>query len=244
MANGMAKVLPGDRLTLKDRLSRLSFIDACKLLGPEGKQLIQRNANGWEFDLQEDVYLGDDLFRLRFPSYGGERSPIVTITLMAEARQRLHYRCDECDGAGTGACDHAGAAFSFVLENKLNLGLAAPPPEREPVASLAEEDLVARAIAERADRAKAEKMNVQSTDPTQPWTDYTVTNRLSGKTYRVALRGLKPGDSYCTCPDFRTNTLGTCKHVLKVVESVKRKFPAARLRRAHRPRRLAGRSGT
>ena len=33
MALGTAKVLPSHRLTLKDRLSRLTFIDACKLLG-------------------------------------------------------------------------------------------------------------------------------------------------------------------------------------------------------------------
>ena len=56
--------------------------------------------------------------------------------------------------------------------------------------------------------------------PIAPWTDYMVTNRLSGKTYRVALRGLEPGESYCSCPDFRTNTLGTCKHVLHVSTKV------------------------
>ena len=80
--------------------------------------------------------------------------------------------------------------------------------------------MIARALADRAERAKTEKMTVQAADPTQPWTDYTVTNRLSGKTYRVALRGTEPGDSYCSCPDFRTNTLGTCKHVMHVLHKV------------------------
>ena len=51
-------------------------------------------------------------------------------------------------------------------------------------------DLIARALADRTERAKIEKMKVQSADPKRPWTDYTVTNRLSGKSYRVALRGL------------------------------------------------------
>ena len=32
----------------------------------------------------------------------------------------------------------------------------------------------------------------------------------------MALRGLERGPSYCSCPDFRTNTLGTCKHILHV----------------------------
>lgn len=35
----------------------------------------------------------------------------------------------------------------------------------------------------------------------------------SGATYLVSIRGSTPGDNRCTCPDFRTNLLGTCKHV-------------------------------
>ena len=43
-------------------------------------------------------------------------------------------------------------------------------------------------------------------------------------TYRVALRGWERGESYCSCPDFRKNTLGTCKHILHVLEKVPRSF--------------------
>jgi hypothetical protein len=46
------------------------------------------------------------------------------------------------------------------------------------------------------------------------WTDYVITNQVSGKSYRLALRGWQPGESYCSCPDFRKNTLGTCKHII------------------------------
>ena len=35
----------------------------------------------------------------------------------------------------------------------------------------------------------------------------------SGKTYKIAIRGDAPGDNYCSCPDFRINYLGTCKHI-------------------------------
>ncbi|MHC5543705.1 helicase, partial [Singulisphaera rosea] len=120
---------PSGRLSLKDRLSRLTFLEACKLLGPTGKSLIQKSANLWDFDLDEDVYLGDDLFRLRFPPAQDDpkKKPIVvTITLMAEARDRLHWNCTHCDVA----CEHAGAAFSLILEDKVSLGLAAPPEPR------------------------------------------------------------------------------------------------------------------
>ena len=49
-----------DRLTLKDRLSRLNFQQACKLLGEEGSRLIQKGGS-YEIDIDEQVYLGDDL---------------------------------------------------------------------------------------------------------------------------------------------------------------------------------------
>ena len=66
-----------------------------------------------------------------------------------------------------------------------------------------------------------------------------MTSLLSGKSYRVALRGMERGPSYCSCPDFRTNTLGTCKHILHVQGKVKRKFDAADLKKPYRRKRIA-----
>ncbi len=216
------------RLTLKDRLSRLNFTQACKLLGVEGRQLIQR---GGKFDiaLKEQVYLDGDLFRVKFDD------ALVTITLMAEAKDRLHWDCTACQWP----CDHAGAAFSLLLEEKTALGLAAPPPERIPVESLSEDELIRRALAEREERSRKEKFTLQSRDTQKPWTDYTITSAASGKSYRVALRGREPGISYCSCPDFRSNTLGTCKHIMCVLRRVERKFSEATLRRPYRRKNLS-----
>jgi hypothetical protein len=236
MITQVMKTRPGHRLSLKDRLSRLTFLEACKLLGPTGKQLIQTSANLWDIKIAEDVFLGNDLFRLRIPAEHEDGRPVtVTIMLMAEARNRLHWKCTRCPGA----CEHVGAAFSLILEEKSALGLAAPPQPREPLESLGEAELLAKALAERTERARAEKMQVRALDASRPWTDYTVTDRVSGKTYRVALRGLEPGDSYCTCPDFRTNTLGTCKHVIHVLRKVKRRFTPADLKPPYRCKVLA-----
>jgi hypothetical protein len=236
MTTRVAKTLPGSKLTLKDRLSRLTFLDACKLLGPQGKKLIQQSGNAWDFKIEEDVFLGEDLFRLRVPGeFDGDQPVVVTITLMAEVPQRLCWNCTGCESA----CAHAGAALGLILDEKMALGLAAPPKPRVPVESLGEEDLVKRALAERAERARFEKMKVQSADPSLPWTDYTVTNRVTGKSYRVALRGTEAGVSYCSCPDFRTNTLGTCKHVLHVLRKVKRSFTPRQLKRPCPRTRLA-----
>jgi SNF2 family DNA or RNA helicase len=230
------KTLPSAKLSLRDRLSHLTFVEACKIIGPDGRRLIQANANQWEFDLPNDANLTGDLFRLRFPLEKGDKEPtFVTITLMTATRQRLHWNCTKCFSA----CEHVGAAFSLILEEKSSLGLAAPPPEpRKPVESLTEDELVERALADRAERAKTEKMKVESLDSARPWTDYIVTSKVSGKTYRVSLRGLENGDSYCSCPDFRTNTLGVCKHTLKVMQKVKRRFTSQQLSRPYRRKHL------
>ncbi len=218
-------------LTLKDRLSRLSYTQACKLLGPEGKRLLQRGSLHHPDHLERDVYLRGDLFRLSFPGEFVDGKPIVaTITLMAEAPNRLRFNCTACDAV----CEHVGAAFSLILEEKLLLGLAAPPRERIPVGSLDEEELVRQALAERQERAKIEKFRLQSSDPRSPWTDYTITSAASGKTYRLGLRGELRGESYCSCPDFRANTLGTCKHVLYALDRVRAKFPEHVRRRRFR----------
>ena len=188
-----------------------------------------KGANLWDIKPDEHVFLGEDLFRLRLPEVMEDGQPlIVTITLMAEARQRLNFNCTHCFQA----CEHVGRRVFADPRGKNVLGLAAAPKPRVPVESLDEEEAWSpRPLPNGPSGRKIEKMAVHTADAERPWTDYTVTNRLSGKTYRVALRGLEPGDSYCSCPDFRTNTLGTCKHILHVLNKVKRRFPPRELKR-------------
>ena len=45
------------------------------------------------------------------------------------------------------------------------------------------------------------------------FSDFRVSNPQSKSVYRVAIRGLQPGDNFCACPDYATNELGTCKHI-------------------------------
>ncbi|MCB2146866.1 MAG: DEAD/DEAH box helicase [Deltaproteobacteria bacterium] len=202
--------------TLRDKLSHLSFLQAAKLLGPRGRELIMEGGK-FEIDLYEQVTLDDRHFRLTI------EEAVVTIGLSDDKRQRFDLCCNACSGA----CVHQGAALSLVLEEKLVLGLSAPPPERTPIESLDEAALIEQAINERRQRARDEKMRLQSMNPQQLWTDYVITNPLSGKSYRLALRGWEPGESYCACPDFRKNTLGTCKHILYALERGRAKFPKA-----------------
>ena len=199
--------------TLKDSLSHLSFIQACKLLGPRGKSLIMQGGR-FDINLADQVSLEKNRFRL---TLGNVR---VDISLNSGSKNRMHLRCSACSGA----CAHQGAALSLILEEKLALGLSAPPPKRKPMESLSEEALVKQAVAERKQRAIEEKMRLKSMNPELLWTDYVVTNQASGKSYRLALRGWQPGESYCSCPDFRKNTLGTCKHIIYALKRGRAKF--------------------
>jgi hypothetical protein len=221
---------PSAELTLFDRLSRLDFAGATKLLGPDGDRLITA---GGKYDIDIAAQVEFDRNRNRFRL--ALDSATVTLVLNAAARDRLEWHCSACNVP----CEHAGAAFSLILEEKLALSLADTPPERKPVESLSDEALVAQALAERDERARTEKMRLTSLDPQEIWTDYTVTNAASGKSYRVALRGWRSGESYCSCPDFRKNTLGTCKHILNALEKVRRRFPDSVRRRPYRRRDIA-----
>ena len=74
----------------------------------------------------------------------------------------------------------------------------------------------------------------QGDDPV--FSTFQVTNPQSGNTYRVRVRGAGVGDNTCTCPDFGTNTLGTCKHIEFVLAKLGRKRELrARLKAGHQP---------
>ncbi|MFV1967164.1 MAG: DEAD/DEAH box helicase [Pirellulaceae bacterium] len=214
------------KLNLRDRLSRLTYVAACQLLGERGKQLIQAGGAYDSIDVDRDVYLGDDLFRLNLTDYETSDDVIVTITLMASQRNRLRWNCTTCSET----CSHVGAAFSLILDDKWALGLSETPLLDIPLEHLSEEQLIERALQERLERAKQESFRLKSADPDHAWTDYVITSATSGKSYRLALRGEQRGESFCSCPDFRTNTLGTCKHLLYAIDRVKSKFSSKKRR--------------
>lgn len=213
-------------LTLRDKLSHLTYTQACRLLGAEGKQLL---LEGGRFDLDmTDVKLSPHVLTARV------QGATVRVFLHNAANRGLTFSCSQCDQA----CEHAGATFSSILEEKLALGLARPPKERTPVESLGEKELVRRALADREERARTERMMLRSNNPKRLWTDYTITSASSGKTYRLALRGTKAGESSCSCPDFRTNTLGTCKHIIQSLTKLKRRFSKATFSRPYSHKRI------
>ncbi|MFW5830408.1 MAG: DEAD/DEAH box helicase, partial [Planctomycetota bacterium] len=206
--------MPTSEITFLDRLSRLGFRRAAKLLGEEGEKLIRQGGQYDLGDLAESVQLSNDGMQVRV------NAAVASITPDPERPKKLRLSCSRCRLP----CEHLGAAMALLLEEKTLLGLA-KAPDLEPVASLSEAEAAERALQERQERSTSEQMRVRAADAKTPWTDYAVTNLASGKSYRVALRSWAHQDNYCSCPDFRVNTLGTCKHILHVQQKMWSRFP-------------------
>lgn len=225
---------PTHRLTLHDKLSRLSYRQACLLLGEEklGARLL---VQGGQLEItMEQVRFSTDCLRVEFP--GIQSTHWVEIRLSDARRKRMEISSDV---EGEEGLLFQAAVLAFVLEEKTLLGLAAVPDETLPLELLDEEDLFARARAEREERAEKEAMRIESHDPSTPWTDYLVTNPESGKSYRVALRSIGEHEGYCSCPDFRKNHLGLCKHTLRVQSYIRKQFKKAELNRPFKQNEFA-----
>ena len=83
---------------------------------------------------------------------------------------------------------------------------------------------------------REQPFTLKNTGTEPAFSDFHVNNPRSGSVYRVAIRGSGPGDNYCSCPDFATNSLGTCKHVEFVLRKLEaRPRTRALLRRGFQP---------
>ncbi|MBI4870866.1 MAG: DEAD/DEAH box helicase [Candidatus Riflebacteria bacterium] len=84
----------------------------------------------------------------------------------------------------------------------------------------AESQAIQEQIERRRERALLESFKISKTGQRQVLTDFDVASP-SGRSYRVRIRSVKERTNGCTCPDFRTNLLGTCKHVEAVLEKLR-----------------------
>jgi len=158
--------------------------------------------------------------------------------LVPGQKHKLVAFCSHCnpERLSNRFCEHTAATLQFLLEEKTLIGLASEPDLETPPELLSEKKLRERALHERAERSRVETYRIKAIDKSTPWTDYLVSSEISGKTYRVALRGTENGDSYCSCPDFRTNRLGTCKHLMHLLRRVEKQFDVDDLNRPYRNR--------
>ncbi len=78
-------------------------------------------------------------------------------------------------------------------------------------------------------RAKAEAMSLRNLMPGHGiFADFSVRrdDQEAARTYIVEIRSLRDRVNYCTCPDFAKNSLGSCKHIEKVVMQLEEQLGA------------------
>ncbi len=83
-------------------------------------------------------------------------------------------------------------------------------------------------------RESTQPLVIRNTGDVAVFSEFSVTNPATKRTYRVVIRGIEPGMNYCSCPDYAVNTLGTCKHIEGTLHRLRRKHAAA-LKRGYVP---------
>ncbi|MFA7233202.1 MAG: DEAD/DEAH box helicase [Terrimicrobiaceae bacterium] len=78
-------------------------------------------------------------------------------------------------------------------------------------------------LAKRRLRAREERHRITNLDPAHPVFSNFEIKSPSGMTYRAEIRDVVSRQFSCTCTDFRTNGLGTCKHIEAVLLQLARR---------------------
>ena len=80
----------------------------------------------------------------------------------------------------------------------------------------------------RKKRAREESLKIKQIDnKTNIFSQYLVSKKGVENTreYKAEIRSLQKTHNYCSCPDFLKNSLGTCKHIEKILLGIKRVKP-------------------
>ncbi|MBI2418263.1 MAG: DEAD/DEAH box helicase [Ignavibacteriales bacterium] len=76
-------------------------------------------------------------------------------------------------------------------------------------------------IALRKQFAAASIFSIKNLGHNIVFSDFIVTNPVNKNSYKVSIRGLEGGTNFCSCYDFKTNSLGVCKHIEAVLLHIK-----------------------
>ncbi len=75
----------------------------------------------------------------------------------------------------------------------------------------------------RREYGREQSFSFKNTGADPVFSEFRVRNPKTEREYRVVIRGAVPGRNFCSCPDFQTNTLGTCKHIEFMLSRLERR---------------------
>ncbi|MEZ6090124.1 MAG: hypothetical protein R3C05_19270 [Pirellulaceae bacterium] len=114
------------RIGIRDRLGRLTYRGACRMMATDSEDGPTRLRGGSRFDINiaRDVHLGGDILRVNVSDPNLDRGyAIVTIVEQTRQPSGLLTNCDQCQSR----CEHTAAVLSMVLDDRMTLGLSAAP---------------------------------------------------------------------------------------------------------------------
>jgi superfamily II DNA or RNA helicase len=113
-------------------------------------------------------------------------------------------------------CSHIVAAMLALREY---LAAQQGPSQGE---KYSREEMISRVTAEREEKAASEPMKMRLGETV--FGIHNVTGS-GGVVYQVTIREFEPLNGYCSCPDFHSNKLGFCKHLLFAAEQIRKRRP-------------------
>ncbi len=152
------------------------------------------------FDYQVDGSYGDYITRV---DLGG---------------QALSTQCS-CPYPGSG-CKHTVAVLLYTKDLLEAQEARQAPPAPAEEAFLSPAEIRAQALDDRKSRARSEHFRITAGDMLK---GCHLLETESGRQYTVTLHDPDKGVGHCTCPDYLTNRLGTCKHLICLTQHLKRR---------------------
>ncbi len=176
------------------------------LIFDRGKQTFE---NGSYFLSQKDTEQGRFVYE-----FDGAYGHYTTRLNVSEKKIEAHCNCSY---TGNG-CRHAVAAAlnarDILLKPRVQKELF--PGAGDPY--LTDLEIKNQALADRIHRAKTDTFTPVRGDMFTG--DHKLTTK-EGRTYTICLHDPLSAKGHCSCPDYSTNGLGTCKHILFMAEHLK-----------------------
>ncbi len=143
-----------------------------------------------------------------------DRFDDFNVTISSD-RKGLSFQCS-C-GSHIECCAHSAAAL-LLLRMKYEME---KDKESSEGSKYAKKEMIKRVLKERQEKAAKENFEIIQGENIH---GFHKIKTEQGRVYEITIRNFSDGSGYCSCPDFKTNKLGTCKHLIFATEYLNNKL--------------------